>query len=75
MLTLFKKQEDLGLFSIGLLILSSWPRYIEELMIKITDRVFPWRSNVKTFASQMQETFDSGRGAQIPQTSWPKTKA
>ena len=40
MLTLFKRQEDLGLF-LSSLILGSWPRYIEELMIKMTDRVFP----------------------------------
>ena len=50
MLTLFKRQEDLGLF-LSSLILGSWPRYIEELMIKMTDGVFPGGLMVKTLPS------------------------
>ena len=50
MLTLFKRQEDLGLF-LSSLILGSWPSYIEELMIKMTDGVFPGGLMVKTLPS------------------------
>ena len=75
MLTLFKRQKDLGLF-LSSFILGSWLRYIKELMTKITDRVFPGGLTVKTLPSNTGDVQSLVRdlGSHKPHGQNPKHK-